>query len=288
MISLQSSATGNFDEQYRFHQFSITVSLIPDQRLKTTGPLIQIEPEEYIIGSLDDSDRIKNGDMYEYYQVNIPYDANKVEFDWQSDSAILLVNVGETRPTIDNANFTKVARSDTVFEITNEEILRELKAGNYIKNAFLTIGVYTENLETNYGTAYSFRVHFSKNLNIYKVNSDQKTLCKPDYIGSNEYRCLFMITYGELDFIYDLMIYSKSQSPSATTYMYGDFIQKDIYDRFDIGNLQTIIPKDGTSAFNTKNEKIDFIFLTLSDTNSHFYVSVISDQPDILKHLTQN
>ena len=124
--------------------------------------------------------------MYEYYQINIPYDADKVEFDWQSDSAILLVNVGETRPTYENAMFMNKTRSDTVFEITNEEILRELEAGNYISNAFLTIGVYTKTMETNYGTAYSFRVHFSKNLNIYKVNSDQKTLCKPDDIGNNE------------------------------------------------------------------------------------------------------
>ena len=187
---------------------------------------------------------------------------------------------------MDNANFKKVARSDTVFEITREEILKELEAGNYISNAFLTIGVYTKTMETNYGTAYSFRVHFSKNLNIYKVNSDQKTLCKPDDIGNNEYRCLFMITYGELDFIYDLMVYSKSQSPSATTYMYGDFIQKDIYDKLDMNTLREKIPTEENSPFNTKLEKIDFIFLTLSDLNSHFYVSVISDKPNIIEFIT--
>jgi hypothetical protein len=65
LISLQSSAIGHLDEQYRFHQFSITVNLIPSQSLKKAGPLIQIEPEEYIIGSLDDPDRIKDKDMYE-------------------------------------------------------------------------------------------------------------------------------------------------------------------------------------------------------------------------------
>ena len=43
--------------------------------------------------------------MYEFYQISIPYDADLIEFDWQSDSATLLINVGDKRPTINNHDF---------------------------------------------------------------------------------------------------------------------------------------------------------------------------------------
>ena len=94
LISIESSVKGKLDEQFRFHIFSITVDLIPNGKLKQDGPIIQIEPEEYITGSFNDSKRIKNKDMYEFYQINIPYDADRVEFDLQADSIKLLVNIG--------------------------------------------------------------------------------------------------------------------------------------------------------------------------------------------------
>ena len=50
--------------------------------------------------------------MYEFYQLTIPYDADKVEFEWQSDSSILLINVGEERPTIDKYHFIQEFRDD--------------------------------------------------------------------------------------------------------------------------------------------------------------------------------
>ena len=287
LISIKSSTTGNLDENYRFHQFSITISLTSEGILKENGPIIEIEPEQYIVGSFNDENKIKAKDMYEFYQLNIPFNAKSVEFDCQSDSAIFLVNVGEKRPTIDS-HFRKIeSRSDTVYSISNNEILEKLEAGNYITNSYLTIGVYSDVLESPYGTSYSFRVHFIKDdINIYKVDSDQKTLCKPENIGNNEYRCLYMITYGDIDFIYDLMIYARSQSSSSSTYMYGDFIANKIYDSFEKDSLLEKIPKDGKSRFNTKRDQIDFIFLTLSDIDSHFYLSVISDKPDNIELLT--
>ena len=289
LISIKSSTTGNLDEDYRFHQFSITVSLTSEGKLKESGPIIEIEPEQYIVGSFNDITKINNKDMYEFYQLNIPFDAKTVEIDWQSDSAIFLLNIGKDRPTIEeDKHFLKhESRSDTVFVIKNEEILKNLEAGNYITNAYLTIGIYSDVLESPYGTSYSFRIHFTKDINIYKVDSDQKTLCKPEKMeNSNDYRCLFMVTYGEIDFIYDLMIYAKSQSSSASTYMYGDFIINTIYDNFEMDTLREKIPTEGKSRYDTKRDQIDFIFLTLSDLESHFYVSVVSDKPDNIEFLT--
>ena len=288
LINLQPSVKGKFEEKYRFFPFSITVSLTPNGNLTQIGSIIQIEPEEYVVSSLSKKEKIKNKEMYEFYQITIPYDADKVEFDWQSDTAIFLVKVGDERPTLpNNYNFIfNTSRSDSIFELTNQQIKDKLVAGNTIRDAFLTIGVYTDDYESQFGTAYSFRVHFSQQkLNIYRINSDQKTLCKPHSIGNNEYRCLFMITYSDLDFINDLMVYAKSQSLSASTNMYGKFINKKIYDSLNYEELEKNIPNEN-STFNTKKEEVDFLFLTLSELFNHFYISVISDKPDIIEFIT--
>ena len=287
LISITSSTTGNLDAGYRVHQFSITVGLSPRGASNQHGQIIKIEPEEFIIGSLTNIKKIASKDMYEYYQITVPYEADFIEFDWQSDSAILLVNIHDKKPSIDKADFKFESRSDTVFKISNKEIMDIAKdLTNGIFNIHLTLAVYSESYESSeYGTPYSFRVHFSREINIYKVSSDQKTLCKPNNYN-DKYNCLFMITYGELDFIYDLMMYSKSQNPSAVTNMYGKFIKKEIYDTFQSAELKAQIPTEDINKFNTETEKVDFIFLTLSDLNSHFYVNVISDKPDIIEFIT--
>ena len=289
LISLRSSATGNFEQQFRFHQFSITVSTTSAQELKKNGPIIEIKPEEYVIGSLSNIEKINSKDMYEFYKLNIPYNAEIIEFDWQSDSATLLINVGDERPNLYSYLIKKESRSDTVFEISRDEIAKKF-GKNDITNAILTIGIYTEKMESEFGTPYSFRVHFSnsKNENIYKISSDQKTLCKPILIdpNKNEYRCLFMITYTDLDFIYDVMIYTKSQNPSAEYYMVGNFIDKDIYDSLDMDKLKNLIPQRSTAAIQPYFENVDFIFLTISDYDSHLFVSVYTDKPDIIELIT--
>ena len=187
LISLQFSAVGKFDEQFRFFDFAMTVSIIPDKELKKNGHIIKIEPEEYIFGSLTDSEKIKNKDIYEFYQLSIPFDADKIEIDWQSNKAKLLINVGENRPIMDSALIKREFRSDTIFEISCSDFTL---SGNNIANTLLTIGIYTENMESEFGRPYSFRVHFVKKLNIYKVTSHHKTLCKPTQIDIDEYKCL--------------------------------------------------------------------------------------------------
>ena len=286
LISIESSTIGSLNENFRSFELTTTINLIPQGNLTENGPIIQIQPEQYIVGSLTDEKKMKKKDMYEFYQLNIPFNAQTVEIDWQSDSNILLLNIGEERPLF-NKNFKKLeSRNDTVFVITSEDIRKKLGSKD-ITNEILTLGVYSEIMESADGNPYSFRVRFSKSLNIYKVSSDQKTLCKPEYLeNSNEYRCLFMVIYEEFDFLYDTMIYSKSQSLSASIYMYGEFIDNSIYDNFNEAKLKELIPKYNKAKYDTKRDKIDFIFMTLPETKKHFYVSVISDEPDVIEFIS--
>ena len=291
LISVTSSTTGHLDSGYRVHQFSITVGLYPRGQSSQYGQIIKIEPEEFVVGSLTYREKSNNNEMYEYYQISIPYDCEVVEFDWQSDSAILLVNVKDDKPSKDKSHFKKVSRSDTVFEIPKDEIAEKGGLHNpNLMNTHLTIAVYSEDYESFYGTPYSFRVHLVRNkqLNIHKITSDQKTLCKPvEYKNEpGTYNCLFMIIFGELDFIYDLMIYSKSQNPSALTYMYGKFIQNSDYDEFNQEKLLQEIPTKDVQKLNTKKLNLDFIFITLSDLHSHLFVNVVSDKNDVIELIT--
>jgi len=283
LISISASVNGTLKEEYRFYPFTISVGM--KQISSKFAQKINIEPEEYIIGNLDHAERIKNKELYEYYEISIPNDAEKVEFDWQSDAGILLINVGDKNPKYNNANFVyDKSRGDTLYQITKQELMTKGNI-NSLEKATLSIGVYTENIDSITGTVYSFKVHFYKKLNIHKVSSDQKTLCLPERLNEKEFRCLYMITFGTLDFINDVMIYSRSQSKSAKIYMYGNFIEKDIYNKFNEEELEKIIPNEN-SEYNTKKEQIDFIFFTMPETDKHFYVSVISDKPDIIEFVS--
>lgn len=292
LISINSSMVNKQESENMFYPFTISIRLNPSpgNELKKVGQKIEILPDEYIIGFLDNEDKMKNNDMYEYFEINIPYDAKIVEFDWQSDAGILLVNIGDERPVYDNdkdkAHFIfDKSRSDTIFQITKKELLDKVKLES-IDKVNLVIGVCTQYKDSVFGTAYSFKVHFSKELNIHKVSSDQKALCKPDK-DDNEYRCLYMIKYNSINVARNMMIYARSQSKSATTYMYGNFLEKEIYDTFNINELNNQIPKEN-ALYNTKNYNIDYISLNINEDNknSYFYVKVTSDRDSVIELIT--
>ena len=67
--------------------------------------------------------------------------------------------------------------------------------------------------------------------------------------------------------------------------MYGEFIDSNIYDSFNIKELYDKKPNE-TATYNTKKEQINFIFLTLSELDNHFYVKIITDKPDIIEFIS--
>ena len=284
LISIRASVSGNYQDEFRAYPFTISISPTKFENLQQTGRKILIEPDEFIIGCLDRIDKINQKDMYEFYEIIIPYNVEMIEFDWQSDEGILLVNVGKSRPSLNKRDFIfGKERGDSLYKISRDDILEKGKIPS-IDKATLTIGVYTEKIDSLIGTVYSFKVHFyqNKKLNIHKVNSDQKTLCLPEKLKEKEYRCLYMITFGKFDFVNDVMIFARSQSKSSKTYMYGQFIKKEIYDTFNTNELEKNIPNE-ESKYNTKKENTDFIFFTSAEIKSHFYVSVISDTSQIIE-----
>ena len=96
-----------------------------------------------------------------------------------------------------------------------------------------------------------------------------------------------MIKYDSINITRNLMIYPRSKNKSAITYMYGEFLEKEIYDAFDIDKLKNKIPKEN-ATYSTKRDNNDYISLNINDKNkkSYFYVKVTSDRDSVIELIT--
>ena len=80
-----------------------------------------------------------------------------------------------------------------------------------------------------------------------------------------------------------LMLYAKSQSTSAITYMYGQYLTNNsIYDIYDINSLNESIPNN-LSTYNTEGNEINYILLPPSDNKNYFYLNVLSNSPEMIE-----
>ena len=77
-------------------------------------------------------------------------------------------------------------------------------------------------------------------------------------IGGGKYRCLFIIIYQDTEIFNDLLLYAKSQNPSAILNMYGNYVQSELYDSYDIEKLKLNIPDEGNAKYDTKKERTNF------------------------------
>jgi hypothetical protein len=131
-------------------------------------PKVKIPVNEYIIGDIDiKKDEYGNKkESYNYYEMWLPYDSDLIYIDWQADKPQLLINVGPENPTIENADFKFPSTDqDTIIRITKEEILEALKKrgmqtpdNQTIRYFNLTLGIFTEKIDTLYSSVYAFKV----------------------------------------------------------------------------------------------------------------------------------
>ena len=289
LISIKTSVFKDYTDDHEFQYFTLLADFSPaTYKAKRDLPKkIEIDPEEYIIGSLYKKDDPNHEGIYEYYYISCPIDAEAIEIDWQSDIAELLVKVGEGRPTLTDRDFHFSERRDTNILLSKKDIFRD-HTGDLPSLIYqdLSFGVYTKTYDTNGTAVYSFRIHFTRpKLNIHRINSDQKTICNPSEEGNNEYRCLFMIVYEEHEYFNDLIIYAKSQSPSAVVNMYADYVENEIYNSYNVEQLRAKIPKEN-AFYSTKRDKNKFIFLEYGNFKSNCFLSVVSDSKDPIELYT--
>jgi len=274
------------DEDFQFFTLLVDFSPKTYSQAGIVQKSIDINHDEYVIGSLYEKDDIENKGIYEYYHIECPFDdAEGLEIEWQSDTAELYINVESPNPTLNDHKLEFTGRKDTNIYFSKKELLDD--EDFTLKYTHIYLGVYTKYYDSRGLTIYSFKVHFfSGELNIYKINDDQKTICKPIFYKENEYRCLFMIIYDKTQYFNDLLAYAKSQAPSATIDMYADFVDNELYNSFNVSELKKLIPEEGKAKYSTKVTKTNFIFFEYGSVLQNAFVSVISDSPEPIEFYT--
>lgn len=301
LLSIQISQIGDYVKDYKFYPFTIISRITPNNHAFTDIPKVVIQTDEYIIGNVDISE---NERIYQFYEIWLPHDSYKVEFDWQSSVAGLYVNVGGTRPTTKNADFKLLPPgSDSLFYLDKFEILDKAKAKkikipneNSLQDLNLVIGIWTDKTDSIDTELFSLRVHLQNDdyeIDITEINTDQKYLCNPKFVTDDQYRCLFMVTYDDEDVELGmpLIVHASSLNQSAITYTYANFIERKIYDEFDQKALIKNTPTQQTSTFSTFKSNTDYIYTTLSkdqsgDKKYYLFVNVISDKMDNIMIIT--
>ena len=289
LISIQVSQIGEYVEDSKFYPFSILTRITPNNRAYTDIPKVVIQVDEFIIGNVDVSE---NERIYEFYEIWLPHDSETVEFDWQSSVAGLYINLGGTRPTTKNADFKLLPPGkDSILVLKKSDILEKAKAKkitipneNSLEDLNLVIGIWTDKSDSINTELYSLRVHepdLTDSLDIVIANTDQKILCKPTQLSDEEYRCLFMVIYDDddVDLSTPVIAYGASTSNGATNYMYGNFIDRNLFDEYQTGELRKVIPTFETATINSRKDGVDFINVNELEEQKYLYISVITDDP---------
>ena len=255
-------------------------------------PIIKIPVDQYIIGSVYPS---LKSNMSHFYSVWLYYDADQIIIDFQSDSAGIFINVGKTRPTLNNSNFEYWSRgNNTLFKIEKQKIMNyvdESQKEKGLKDIILTIGIWTDMTEYNFPTLFSFSVRLKddKENEIYRVNSDKMLLCNPKRFNE-KYRCIFIIDYNIYNY-YLLFIYANAQDKSSSINIYADFINAVKYEMSSKNELNNFIPKKETNpTFSTENTNKDYFYIISSenDEGNYLIISVEVNKETIIEFMTTN
>ena len=297
LLSIRISQIGEYVDDSKFYPFSILTKISPNNRAYTDIPKVVIQVDEYIIGNVDVS---LNERISDFYEVWLPHDATRVEFDWQSGVAGLYINLGGIRPTTKNADFPLIPPGkDSILYLTKEQIYEkavnkkvDIPHQDSIEDLSLVIGVWTDKTSSVDTEIYSLRVHevndLEDKLDIIEVKADKKIMCKPHELPEGKYRCLFMVTYDSDDTLKQTPFFGHASSVdvSSMTYMYANFVNRDIYDELDNTELTRAIPTFETSTYNSKEDGVDYIYLRSLDKTKYLFINVIVDSKEDVMFLS--
>ena len=296
LLSIQIDQIGEYVEGDKFYPFSIITKISPNRGAYSDIPKVVIQVDEFVVGNVNPS---KNERISEFYEIWLPHDSKRVDIDFQSSIANLYINVGGLRPTTRNADFEFVNEGkDAIYTLKREDILDAARAAgekdvNSLEDVNLVIGIWTDKTDSGDTELYSLRIHQAEDednseIDINEIKTDQKILCKPNFIGDNQYRCLFMVTYddNDVELLTPIFAYAESSDKGALTYMYGDFIERYLFDEYYTDQLRTKIPTSQTAKFNTRKEGVDYIYLSYLKEQKYMYINVISDKPDDIMIVT--
>ena len=252
----------------RNYPFSIVVQSFPAASSAKDIPIIKAYMDEFIVGNVDVF--APKETIYELYQVILTGDAKQVIIDFQSISACLFVNVGNTRPTIKKADFSFYQyEKDSIHIMSKEDILKIYKQRinpekNDLNGITLTIGVWTNITDSLFTTPFAFvvRLENGNENDIYRVNSDQKALCKTKKMSDKDmYRCVYVIEYDFFSDFNALFIYPSVQEKSAFFSIYANYINQTDYEMGKEDHIKNLIPTDKEYHYTNKDLNSDYLYV---------------------------
>ena len=293
LLCLENKIQSGVNISSRFFSFDILITT-SSKKIRSKAPIINIPLEDYIIGNVSPEDEINDSTYYIFY---IPYDSDKIVFDFQSDYASFYVNLNINDDYLypdDGYYIWKFESSSkpNIYEIKKEDILSLAHNEglideniNSIEGLSFTMKVSAEQTDSIFTTIYSFKVHLpiEKTLNLYEVYSDHQTLCN----STEDKSCLYVVRYDSSESIYNLLIHPTFTDQSTDYELYAKFIPSNIYDLYQVDKLKELIPTNENSEFSTVKTKEDFLFIDLHyEKNKYIYVNVKTNKKTTVKLLT--
>ena len=277
LISVFSDVKGYDLKKDNYFSYSLIVHSSPMNINFKYVPIIKIPVDEYVVGSVEPS--TPDNRMYDFYSVRLNYDANQVLIDFQSDIAGIFINVGNNRPTVDDAHFVFWSKgSDSIYKISKEDIMKEVVGSkeNGLKDVILTIGIKTFLKDSIFTTPFSFAVRLEDNEKneIYRVSSDQKVLCNTKKVNE-KYRCVYVIDYNFVHDYNSFFIYANVQDKSTLLTIYADYINSNTYEMSSKDELNDYIPNSLKYKFTTKNKNIDYLDITSGIQNEDYLIVTV-------------
>ena len=234
---------------------------------------IKIDFDEFIYGNIQDNSTNN-------YRIKIEKDSEQIYFDYQSEYGCLYINIEEEIFNISFQHMFCSEGTNNLFILNKSDILNKIGRVEDDSIEGLNIGISVRcselEIEKNINFYYSLKVSLRKQtINIFEINSENKLLCKTEKVNETNFRCLFIINFNNNSEINNnnLIIYSISQQNTIKSNIYADYINKDIYDNWNVEQLISNIPNI-SSVFNNYNQEIDFVNISNIDFSKYIYISV--------------
>ena len=223
---------------------------------------IDIPINEYIIGdTIPISDRFNN-----FYTFWIPYDCEELILEFIGDSTYISINVGNTKPTLDKADFTlNEIGQNIILRISKTEILNKITTSdNTIKNVQLTMAIGAKYKENEISSLYSFRLRaLRKNeIELIPLTNDHNTLC--DIKGKNG-NCYFFLPYYRQIEEQNNFFFHVLDIPNVDYNYYAYEVEKDIITNRNNDKISEIISNKQSAKWSNNNSKGNYLYIDNSE-----------------------
>ena len=257
-------------DEYYYNEniaYPITLSINSDDASISTFTqdlfnAIDIPINEYIIGdTIPESWGLNN-----FYTFWIPYDCEEIIFEFIGDSTFILINIGNTKPIIDGADFSlNELGQDNILRITKNQILNKITSSD-IKNVQLTIAVGAKYIDNKESSLYSFRIRALRKdeIELIELNNDQKTLCDIEGKSGN---CYFIIQHHRKIDEQNNFFFHALELPNVEFNYYAYEVNKDYIINRNYDEIKKILDNKDNAKWSNKNSKGNYLYIDNSEIN---------------------